>query len=241
MIGAAALWLLAALPAGAICAGDCDGDGRVAVNELVMAVGIALGGQPLSACPTADVGGDGVIGIAELVVAVTGALQGCPADPTPTAPAPTVPAPSSATPTPTPLLTPAANQDPPTSGAPLRAWLEAGSYLGWAAESAAHPSSGPHFGTVRVFVNHRLLESLERGLASHPAGAATVKELYGRGSEVMGWSVMVKVEDDSDGGRGWYWYERFNTSQFADGRGVGGCSGCHAAGRDFIRIRFPLQ
>ncbi len=94
---------------------------------------------------------------------------------------------------------------------------------------------------MRVFVNDRLLESLEDGLASHPAGAATVKELYGRGSEVMGWSVMVKVEDESDGGRGWYWYERFNTSQFADGRGVGLCTGCHAAGRDFIRIPFPLQ
>ncbi len=127
VIGAAALWLLAALPAGATCAGDCVGDGRGAVNELVMAVGIALGSQPLSACPTADVDGDGAIGIAELVVAVTGALQGCPADPTPTAPAPTVPAPSTATPTPTPRLTPAASQDPPTSGGPLRVWLEAGS------------------------------------------------------------------------------------------------------------------
>jgi hypothetical protein len=286
--GAAALWLLSALPAGALCPGDCDGDGQVLVSELVTAVGVALGGRPLADCLPADIGGDGVIGIAELVAAVTSVLAGCPADPTPTAPAPTVPTtvaatpnpqpptatvvpptststavPSSATPgppstatlvpatptstavpstpTPTPSPTPAANQDPPTRGRQLRDWLEAGNYLDWVAESAPHPSSGPHFGIVRVFVNDRLLDSLERGLVSHPSGAAAVKELYGSGSEILGWSVMVKVEDDSDEGRGWYWYERFNTTTFANGMGVRLCSGCHSTGRDFIRIPFPLQ
>lgn len=123
----------------------------------------------------------------------------------------------------------------------MRDWLAAGSYLGWAAESAPHASSGPHFGTVRVFVNDRLFDSFAAGLPAHPAGAATVKELYGNGSELMGWSVMVKVEDDSDGGRGWYWFERFNTTEFANGRGVRLCTGCHAAGQDFIRIPFPLR
>jgi hypothetical protein len=235
LLSAVALWTLTAQPAAAGCAGDCDGDGQVAVNELVTGVGIALGGQPLAACPSVDGDGDGTAGIAELVAAVNGALLGCPPEPTPTMPVPTAP---TATPTPTP----AASQDPPAGDGPLRAWLEAGNYLDWAAESAPHPSTGPHFGTVRVFVNNRLFDSLQQGLVSHPAGAATVKELYGRGgSAVMGWSVMVKVEDDSAGGQGWYWYERFNTSLFADGRGVGGCSGCHAIGRDFIRIPFPLQ
>jgi hypothetical protein len=57
----------------------------------------------------------------------------------------------------------------------------------------------------------------------------------------MGWSVMVKVEDEEDNGRSWYWYERFNDTIYANARGVGLCVDCHQAGRDFIRIPFPLQ
>ena len=243
--------LLAAAAARAACPGDCDGDGEVSVGELVTAVGIVLGDRPLAVCQSADVGGDGAIGIAELVTAVRSVLVGCPPEATPTAPSTfrpvtaTVGSPAaspSPTRTPTATATSAAgNQDPPTRRGELGEWLEAGSYLGWAAESAPHPSSGPHFGNVRVYVNDRLLDSLQRGLASHPSGAATVKELYASGTALLGWSVMVKVQDDSDGGRGWYWYERFNDTQYANGRGEGLCTGCHAAGRDFIRIPFPLQ
>ena len=61
----------------AACAGDCDGDGSVAINELVRAVGIALGGTPLGQCATADANGDGSVTIAELVGAVGLALGGC--------------------------------------------------------------------------------------------------------------------------------------------------------------------
>ena len=68
-----------------------------------------------------------------------------------------------------------------------------------------------------------------------------MKELYGSsGSTVRGWSVMVKLQDDSDAGNGWYWYEAFNTFT-TDGIGHTGCTTCHSAGRDFIRIPFPLE
>ena len=72
----------------AACAGDCDGDGSVAINELVRAVGIALGGTPLGQCATADANGDGNVTIAELVGAVGVALGGCNGAPTRT-PTPT--------------------------------------------------------------------------------------------------------------------------------------------------------
>jgi len=49
--------------------------------------------------------------------------------------------------------------------------------------------------------------------------------------------VMVKLQDDSDGGRGWYWYE----GEGLAGVGLGICTGCHSAGRDLVRIPFPLQ
>jgi hypothetical protein len=66
------------------CPGDCNGDGVVTINELISAVGGALGTS--TACMQAcDLNGDGVIEINELIAAVNTALQGCAATPTPTA------------------------------------------------------------------------------------------------------------------------------------------------------------
>jgi hypothetical protein len=65
------------------CPGDCNGDGKVTVDELVRAVSGALGTG--TACSADDLDGDGTISITELVAAVNAALNGCPATPTPTA------------------------------------------------------------------------------------------------------------------------------------------------------------
>jgi len=62
----------------AACAGDCDSDGAVAVNELVAGVGIALGSSALATCPAADGDFSGVVEITDLVRAVQHALDGCP-------------------------------------------------------------------------------------------------------------------------------------------------------------------
>jgi hypothetical protein len=64
-------------PAPIPCEGDCDGDGRVAVNELVTAVAIALGQEPLGRCELADSDRDGTVTVADLVRAVGRALAGC--------------------------------------------------------------------------------------------------------------------------------------------------------------------
>ncbi|MEO8604314.1 MAG: parallel beta-helix domain-containing protein, partial [bacterium] len=61
------------------CTGDCDGNGAVAVNEIVLGVNIALGSAPVSECASFDLDSDGTIGINELITAVTFALNGCPA------------------------------------------------------------------------------------------------------------------------------------------------------------------
>jgi hypothetical protein len=61
------------------CAGDCDGNGEVRVDEVVRAVAIALEEQPVSACEAGDRDRDGRIVINELVQAVNALLQGCPA------------------------------------------------------------------------------------------------------------------------------------------------------------------
>ena len=60
------------------CAGDCNGDGSVTVNELITGVDIALGDAAMGVCPSLDRGGDGEVTIDELLSAVDHAVQGCP-------------------------------------------------------------------------------------------------------------------------------------------------------------------
>ncbi len=66
------------------CVADCDGDGTVAINEIISGVNILLGLAPLSQCSAADCNGNGVVSVNCLVQAVTATLEGCtPAVPTP--------------------------------------------------------------------------------------------------------------------------------------------------------------
>jgi hypothetical protein len=216
------------------CPCDCDGDGEVTVAELVAAVAVAIGRAAFATCTAADVDGSGTVAVNELIQGVAAALYGCGVPP-PTA-------------TPAPTQTPNADdQVPPIGQEKLIPWLEAGNYLRWAAESAPHPSGGPHFGGVRTFVNDLLFRSLSDDSAQHPIGATAVKELYGRdGSEVLGFAVSVKLESDSMGGANWYWFESFN-GPLVDRIGATSCTGCHDSNyrtftsRDLILIPFPLQ
>lgn len=108
-----ALAIFLAGPVHAVCPGDCDGDGMVAVNEIVQAVGIALGESSASVCPAADVDGDGTVSISELLAAVNASLNGCPA--TPTIGEPSATPTSSETPLPTATDTP---NEPPVLPTP---------------------------------------------------------------------------------------------------------------------------
>ncbi len=67
------------------CAGDCDADNVVRVDELVTGVNIALGELPVAACERLDFDRDDRVSIDELVAAVGHALNGCPATPQPSA------------------------------------------------------------------------------------------------------------------------------------------------------------
>jgi parallel beta-helix repeat protein len=57
-------------------AGDCNGDWRVTIAEIVRAVRIALRRSPVEDCPNADVNEDGSVAINELLQAVRQALYG---------------------------------------------------------------------------------------------------------------------------------------------------------------------
>jgi hypothetical protein len=63
--------------AAAVCAGDCNADGRVAIDELITGVRMALGDAAPTACPAMDGNGTGGIQVDDLVAAVTAGLRGC--------------------------------------------------------------------------------------------------------------------------------------------------------------------
>lgn len=98
------------------CVGDCDEDGSVAVNELVLGVNIALGSAEISACPSFD-DGEGMVTIDRLIAAVNNALCGCGGCGTPASGTPT-PTPGTTTPT-AGTMTPTAT---PTGGVVVTMW-----------------------------------------------------------------------------------------------------------------------
>lgn len=61
-----------------VCTGDCNRDGRVDVNELVLGTNIALTLAPASACAEIDCRATGTATIDCLTRAVRAALEGCP-------------------------------------------------------------------------------------------------------------------------------------------------------------------
>lgn len=76
-VGGGPMGLAATRIAASFCAGDCNADARVRVNELVRAVGIALGEAALGVCEESDVDGDGRVHISELIQSVRAAIDGC--------------------------------------------------------------------------------------------------------------------------------------------------------------------
>jgi hypothetical protein len=65
----------AAAPA---CAGDCDRDGFVTVDELIAGVNVAFGVLSLDDCRSLDQDGSGAVEVNELVAAAFNLLRGCP-------------------------------------------------------------------------------------------------------------------------------------------------------------------
>jgi cysteine-rich repeat protein len=52
------------------CVGDCDGDGTVAINEVITCVNIGLELLPLANCTACDGNGDGAVAINEIITSV---------------------------------------------------------------------------------------------------------------------------------------------------------------------------
>ena len=59
------------------CAGDCNRDGTVTVDEILTGVNIALGGMQHDACLSIDADGSGSVSVDELLQAINNVLAGC--------------------------------------------------------------------------------------------------------------------------------------------------------------------
>lgn len=59
------------------CIGDCNGDGTVAVDELIRGIRFALGTTPIDQCDSFDADAGGTVTVDELITAVSKTLYGC--------------------------------------------------------------------------------------------------------------------------------------------------------------------
>jgi len=132
----AALWWLVGLaaPAAFACTGDCNGDGEVSIDEIVLAVNVGLGLASPDVCRAADENGDGAVSIDELVRAVNAGLSGC---------ATATPGPA---PTPTPTASDVCAGVPTVAGTDVRSELVADGL-----DLPVHVSAPPG-GVDRLFV-----------------------------------------------------------------------------------------
>lgn len=94
------------------CVGDCNRNGSVVVNELVLGVNIALGFSAATMCETMDRNGSLTVSCDELVQAVNALLRGC-TDPVTPSPTPTLELPTATPPAPT--QTPTVTIDVPSA------------------------------------------------------------------------------------------------------------------------------
>lgn len=122
-----------------------------------------------------------------------------------------------------------------TSPQAVANWLAAEGYKSWTCENQAtvkvdgDPAIHVH-GTNRVCVNSTL-KSAPAGQPL-PQGSAAVKEIYVSGMLTKRYFEM-KVQTDSAGGQGWYWYDGAVGSAGTGARGRSECVGCHTgAGSD---------
>lgn len=60
------------------CTGDCDGNGAVTVDEIIVGLSIALGQLPIGDCQAFDQDGSNSVTVDEIVTAVSNGLGGCP-------------------------------------------------------------------------------------------------------------------------------------------------------------------
>jgi len=128
---------------------------------------------------------------------------------------------------------PGDSQLPPIdSAASLEKWLATGAYKAWACEKDRHAARPGSAHAANRICSNDLLSTSASG--EYPVNSASVKELFDGGGTIIGYAVGVRTKT-GPADASWFWYERVNTTTYANGAGVPLCANCHRnAPRDFI-------
>ena len=216
--------------AAAACTGDCDGDGAVTVNEILVGVNIALDSAAVSSCPDFDNNQDGSVTIDELLAAVNNALGACPPAPTPT---PTVtPVPSTATPTPSTAATASFTVTASATATVVVAPIFPANYRATYTVVRDCRFSGEHgLVYIRVLANSLAAQPYLNNANPLPVGSTVVKEEFSSAdcslNSLVRWRAMRKEApgfDPVDGDWHWQWVETDRSVTFND---KSTCISCH--------------
>lgn len=116
------------------------------------------------------------------------------------------------------------------------------SYGGWPLEEGIQPGQAPHGPFHRIYVNRTLRDAVPIADRTAPYGSIVVKHNLDAGQELVGYTVMAKVEGYAPDTGEWFWarYEP-DGSVYAAGA-VQSCISCHAgvAGNDYVIVH-PLD
>lgn len=197
------LVILALAPtARAACPGDCDGNGSVAIGELVRGVNIALGQAALSQCPAFNTNSDQMVSVSELIAAVNAALKGCPS--ATGTPATETPTPITGTPAATPSVT-------PTATVAIEPIFPADYRNSFVEVRDCRLGIEHRTRMIRVLANPIAAEPYQRLENPLPVGSIVIKEEYdgldcSNDAELVSWSVMRKESPGFDSEDGdWHW------------------------------------
>jgi len=213
------------------CTGDCDGDGTVTVNELLVGVNIALGNAMTSACPSFDSNGDGDVTIDELLAAVNNALGSCPPAATPTMTVATLPSATATVPsTPTVTSTPSVTGTP-TATVVVTPIFPANYLATYTVVRDCRFSSEHGLVYVRVLANSIGAQPYLADANPLPVGSTIVKEEFSGAdcnpNSLVRWRAMRKEApgfDAVDGDWHWQWVNADRSVLLND---KSTCIGCH--------------
>ena len=107
-------------------------------------------------------------------------------------------------------------------------------YSGWEGIVA---SSSVHGDYVQILMNDAVMDALGLG-ESIPDGGILLKETYydAEGTSLKDFTVMKKIEGYNPDGSDWYWAQYLEDGTIQEQGSPALCTGCHAAGEDYIRF-----
>ncbi len=104
-------------------------------------------------------------------------------------------------------------------------------WKGWPGKDALNSGREPHGSLLATYVTENAFSAIKDKKGILPHGSIIVKENYNADTELVGITVMYKVEGYDAGHNDWFWARYSNGGIFAEGK-VNECIDCHAKRKD---------